>query len=44
MILMVGECIVTLTKRDFLSLQLVQDWLWIEGRRSRVDPAAERPP
>jgi hypothetical protein len=41
-ILMFGESIGTLTKRDLLSSELVQDWLWIEGMWSRVGPAALR--
>jgi hypothetical protein len=37
-----GESIATLTKRDLLSVELVEDWLWIEGMWSRVGPAALR--
>ena len=39
---MFGESIGTLTKRDLLSSELVQDWLWIGGMWSRVGPAALR--
>jgi hypothetical protein len=38
--LVFGESIATLTKRDLLSAELVEDWLWIEGKWSRVAPAA----
>jgi hypothetical protein len=41
-ILMFGESLGTLTKRDLLSSELVDDWLWIEGMWSRVGPAALR--
>ena len=41
-ILMFGETIATLTKRDLLSTELVTDWLWVEGLWSRVGPAALR--
>jgi hypothetical protein len=39
-VLMFGESIGTLTKHGLLSLELVHDWLWIEGLWSRVGPAA----
>jgi hypothetical protein len=39
-VLQFGESIATLTKRDLLSAELVEDWLWIEGLWSRVGPAA----
>lgn len=39
-ILLFGETIATLTKRDLLSTELVTDWLWVEGLWSRVEPAA----
>lgn len=35
-----GESIATLTKNDLLSVELVRDWLWVEGIWSRVGPAA----
>ncbi len=35
-----GETIATLTKNDLLSVELVRDWLWVEGIWSRVGPAA----
>jgi hypothetical protein len=38
--LMIGESIGTLTKNDLLSVELVRDWLWVEGIWSRVGPAA----
>jgi hypothetical protein len=41
-ILMWGESIGTLVKRDLLSAELVNDWLWVEGLWSRVGPAALR--
>ncbi|HEX8856281.1 MAG TPA: hypothetical protein VF752_11855 [Thermoleophilaceae bacterium] len=41
-ILVFGESIGTLTKRDLLSAELVHDWLWVEGLWSRVGPAARR--
>jgi hypothetical protein len=41
-ILMFGESVGTLTKRDLLSAELVHDWLWIEGIWTRVGPAALR--
>jgi hypothetical protein len=41
-ILVFGESIGTLTKRDLLSSELVHDWLWVEGMWSRVGPAALR--
>jgi hypothetical protein len=40
--LMFGESIGTLTKNDLLSVELVLDWLWVEGIWSRVGPAALR--
>jgi hypothetical protein len=39
-ILMFGETIGTLVKRDLLSKELVEDWLWIDGLWARVGPAA----
>jgi hypothetical protein len=39
-VLMLGESIGTLTKHDLLSLELVHDWLWVQGLWSRVGPAA----
>ena len=41
-ILVFGESIGTLTKRDLLSAELVHDWLWVEGLWARVGPAARR--
>jgi hypothetical protein len=41
-ILQFGESIATLTKRDLLSTELVNDWLWVDGLWSRVGPAALR--
>jgi hypothetical protein len=41
-ILMFGESIGTLTKRDLLSSELVNDWLWVQGLWARVGPAAVR--
>jgi len=41
-ILTYGESIATLTKNGLLSVELVNDWLWIEGLWSRVGPAALR--
>jgi hypothetical protein len=41
-LLMFGESIGTLTKRDLLSAELVHDWLWVHGIWSRVGPAALR--
>jgi hypothetical protein len=40
--LMFGESIGTLTKHGLLNLELVNDWLWLEGIWSRVGPAALR--
>jgi hypothetical protein len=40
--LIFGESIGTLTKRDLLSAELVRDWLWVEGIWARVGPAARR--
>jgi hypothetical protein len=40
--LVFGESIGTLTKRNLLSVELVEDWLWIEGLWSRVGPAARK--
>ena len=34
--LMFGESIGTLTKNNLLSVELVRDWLWLEGLWSRV--------
>ena len=39
-LLVFGESIGTLTKRDLLSTELVHDWLWVEGMWARVGPAA----
>jgi hypothetical protein len=39
-ILVFGETIGTLVKRDLLSKELVDDWLWIDGLWARVGPAA----
>jgi hypothetical protein len=39
-LLQFGESIGTLTKHDLLSIELVNDWLWVEGLWSRVGPAA----
>lgn len=39
-VLMFGESIGTLTKNDLLSVELVHDWLWVQGLWSRVGPAA----
>jgi hypothetical protein len=39
-ILMFGESIGTLTKHDLLSIELVNDWIWIGGLWARVGPAA----
>ena len=41
-ILMYGESIATLTKHGLLSVELVRDWLWVEGIWGRVGPAALR--
>jgi hypothetical protein len=41
-ILQFGETVATLTKNDLLSIELVHDWLWLEGLWSRVGPAAIR--
>src|SRR3954462_11727877 len=41
-ILQFGESIGTLTKRNLLSAELVNDWLWVDGLWSRVGPAAVR--
>jgi hypothetical protein len=41
-ILLFGESIGTLTKRDLLSSELVNDWIWVQGLWSRVGPAALR--
>jgi hypothetical protein len=40
--LMFGESIGTLTKHGLLNIELVNDWLWVEGIWSRVGPAALR--
>jgi hypothetical protein len=40
--LLFGESIGTLTKHDLLSVELVDDWLWIAGLWSRVGPAARK--
>lgn len=39
-ILLYAETIGTLVKRDLLSQELVEDWLWIDGLWARVGPAA----
>jgi hypothetical protein len=39
-VLLFGESIGTLTKRDLLSAELIEDWLWVEGLWARVGPAA----
>ena len=39
-ILTFGETIGTLVKRDLISKELVDDWLWIDGLWARVGPAA----
>jgi hypothetical protein len=39
-ILVFAETIGTLVKRDLLSAELVNDWLWIDGLWARVGPAA----
>ena len=41
-VLAYGESIGTLTKHDLLSVELVKDWLWIEGMWARVGPAAKK--
>ena len=41
-VLLLGESIGTLTKRDLLSTELVEDWLWVEGLWARVGPAARK--
>jgi hypothetical protein len=41
-ILQFMESVATLTKRDLLSAELVNDWLWVSGLWSRVGPAARR--
>ena len=41
-ILQFGESVGTLTKRDLLSAELVNDWLWVAGLWARVGPAALR--
>jgi hypothetical protein len=41
-VLQFGESIATLTKRDLLSAELVNDWLWVGGLWARVGPAALR--
>jgi hypothetical protein len=41
-LLFFGESIGTLTKHGLLSVELVADWLWIDGVWSRVGPAALR--
>jgi hypothetical protein len=35
-----GETIGTLVKRELISKELVEDWLWIDGLWGRVGPAA----
>lgn len=37
-----GETLATLTKHDLISVELVKDWLWIEGIWARVGPAAKK--
>jgi hypothetical protein len=39
-ILMYAETIGTLVKRELISQELVEDWLWIDGLWARVGPAA----
>ena len=39
-LLMFCESIGTLTKHDLISVQLVTDWLWIEGLWARLGPSA----
>jgi phosphopantothenoylcysteine synthetase/decarboxylase len=39
-ILTFGETVGTLVKRDLISKELVEDWLWIDGLWARVGPAA----
>jgi hypothetical protein len=39
-VLVFFETIGTLIKRDLLSKELVEDWLWIDGIWGRVGPAA----
>jgi hypothetical protein len=39
-ILVFCETIATLVKRDLLSKELVEDWIWIDGLWGRVGPAA----
>jgi hypothetical protein len=39
-ILVFCETIGTLVKRDLLSKELVEDWIWIDGLWGRVGPAA----
>lgn len=41
-VLAFGETVGTLTKHDLLSVELVRDWLWLEGLWSRVGGAALR--
>src|SRR3954451_13963891 len=41
-LLQFGESIGTLTKHGLLSVERVNDWLWVEGMWSRVGPAALR--
>jgi hypothetical protein len=41
-VLAFGETLGTLTKHDLLSVELVHDWLWLEGLWSRVGGAALR--
>ncbi|HEY1778667.1 MAG TPA: hypothetical protein VGG41_21100 [Solirubrobacteraceae bacterium] len=41
-LLLFCESIGALTKHDLLSVQLVNDWLWIEGLWTRLGPAALR--
>lgn len=37
-----GETVGTLVKNDLLSVELVLDWLWVEGIWARVGPAARK--
>jgi hypothetical protein len=39
-LLVFAETIGTLVKRDLISKELVEDWLWIDGLWGRVGPAA----
>lgn len=41
-LLLFGESIGTLTKNNLLSVELVNDWLWVAGIWERIGPAALR--